>query len=75
MKDERKTKKDLVAELRELRGRVSELEGTTAAQALEAKPVAELIDLMRFTQEVSSKIHGLREREDVIRVVTDAFRA
>ncbi|TET50262.1 MAG: hypothetical protein E3J64_08450, partial [Anaerolineales bacterium] len=74
MKDERKTKKQLIEELEDLRDRADRLESGTSRQALEAKPVAELISLMRFTQDVSSQIHGLLDRDKVISVVTEAFR-
>ena len=62
MKDERKTKKELIGELTDLRGRVAELETYTGEQALEAKPVADLIRIMQFTEQVSSKVHGLLDR-------------
>jgi PAS domain S-box-containing protein len=73
MKDERKTKKQLIAELTELRQRVAELEAPQTAQALETGPLRDLIEIIHFTENVAAKMHGLLDEAEIYRVVKEEF--
>ncbi|MBM3131667.1 MAG: PAS domain S-box protein [Chloroflexi bacterium] len=45
----------------------------TGARTLSDKPLRDLIEIIRFTEKVSTKVHGLRDVAEIIRVVADEF--
>ncbi len=38
------------------------------------KPLSDLIEIMQFTENVSAKIHGVLDRDEIFRIVIDEFR-
>jgi PAS domain S-box-containing protein len=73
MKDERKTKKQLIDELAALRQQVTELETSEADQELQTKPLRDLIELIHFTENVSTRIHGLLDEAEIYGAFKDEF--
>jgi PAS domain S-box-containing protein len=77
MKDEHKTKAQLIDELVEMRQRVTELETAEAAslpeKALQGKSLRDLIEIIHFTENIAAKIHGLLDEAEIYRTVNEEF--